>query len=78
MVKWLTLNQIEIDAELFHQKHLDGDSLLNIYPDQLMENFGLTKYISKQIVEWLEDESAEFDEYVLNGDQGDDSSSSNA
>ena len=48
---------------------LKGKDLFSISPEELIKKYKLTKFIAKQIVEWVEEESDEYDSFLVNGDQ---------
>lgn len=54
---WLTLNDVGIDQPKMMQLQVDGVKLKTMTPNDWITNFGCTKFISKQIVDWLEEEA---------------------
>lgn len=55
VIKWLSLNSIQVDLPECGEARLSGRSLLSITPDTLMRKWGFTRFIAKQIVEWVEE-----------------------
>ena len=51
---------------------MDGSKLLTIHPDELINKYGMTRFIAKQVVEWVEEEGEMFDDCVRANLEGQD------
>lgn len=61
VAEWFRINDIDLGKEI----RLSGDQFMQLTPSKLLNEFGLSMFLTRKVTDWIQFQADAYDEYVV-------------